>query len=82
MSSDQINDIDMDHFGSGTDILATTGVGPCISFFVILDHGQHIFVEHRGPTNIPSIINFNTVRVCLENVAKHVYDLLPISSIT
>ncbi len=82
MSSDRINDIDMDHFGSGTDILATTGVGPCISFLVILDHGQHIFVEHRGSTNIPSIINLNTVRVCLENVAKHVYDLLPISSIT
>ena len=46
MSSDTRNHIDMDHFGSGIDYLATTGLGPCIGFVVLLDNNQHIFIEH------------------------------------
>jgi len=82
MSSDTINDIEMDHFGCGIDFLASKSVGPCIGFVVLLDHGQHIFVEHRSPNFIPTKVNLNNTRLCLQNVAKHVSDSFPTSSIT
>jgi hypothetical protein len=82
MSANSINDIKMDHFGSGVDYLATTGLGPCIGFFVVLDNNQHIFTEHRYSIYIPPLINLATLHLCFQNVAKHVSDLLPTSSIT
>ncbi|CAF1282425.1 unnamed protein product [Rotaria sordida] len=82
MSANSINDIKVDHFGSGIDYLATTSLGPCIGFVVLLDNNQHIFIEHRSSVYIPPLINLATVRLCFQNVAKHVSDLLPISSIT
>ncbi|CAF1160060.1 unnamed protein product [Rotaria sordida] len=82
MSVNSINDIEIDHFGSGIDYLATTSLGPCIGFVVLLDNNQHIFIEHRSSVYIPPLINLATVRLCFQNVAKHVSDLLPISSIT
>ncbi|CAF4393058.1 unnamed protein product [Adineta steineri] len=82
MSSVQINNIELDFFDSGTDIVATTGVGPRISFLVRSDHRQQIFIEHRSSTNIPSIIDLNTVCTCFDNVAKQVAIYLPTSNIT
>ncbi|CAF4025450.1 unnamed protein product [Rotaria sordida] len=82
MSANSINDIKVDHFGSGIDYLATTSLGPCIGFVVLLDNNQHIFIEHRSSVYIPPLINLATVRLCFQNIAKHVSDLLPISSIT
>ncbi|CAF5021126.1 unnamed protein product, partial [Rotaria sp. Silwood1] len=64
------------------DYLATTDLGPCIGFVVLLDNNQHIFIEHRSSVYLPSSINLVTVRLCFQNVAKHVSDLLPTSSIT
>ncbi|CAF1037813.1 unnamed protein product [Adineta steineri] len=72
----------MEFFDSGTDILSTTGVNTCVSFLVRSDHRQQIFIEHRSSTNIPSIIDLNTVRTCFDNVAKQVAIYLPTSSIT
>ncbi|CAM4777499.1 unnamed protein product [Rotaria magnacalcarata] len=82
MSANSINDIELDHFGSGIDYLATTSLGPCIGFVVLLDNNQHIFIEHRSPAYLPPSINLATVRLCFQNVAKQVSDLLPTSSIT
>jgi hypothetical protein len=82
MSANSINDIEMDHFGSGIDYLATTCIGPCIGSHVLLDNNQHIFIEHRSSVYLPPSINLATVRLYFQNVAKHVSDLLPTSSIT
>ncbi len=82
MSANSINDIEMDHFGSGIDYLATTGLGPCVGFLVLLDNNQHIFIEHRSSLYLPPSINLATVRLCFQNVAKHVSELLPTSNIT
>ncbi|CAF0904051.1 unnamed protein product [Adineta ricciae] len=77
-----INDIEMDYFGSGLDFLATSGVNACISLLVITDHSQHSFVEHRSPTRVPSVIDLDTVRAWLQDVAEHVSFALPTSTIT
>jgi hypothetical protein len=82
MSVSLISDIEMDHFGSGADSLATTGLGPCIGFLILLDHGQHIFLEHRSPVYLPPKINSASVRLCFANVANHVSEMLPQSTIT
>ncbi len=82
MSVSLISDIEMDHFGSGADSLATTGLGPCIGFLILLDLGQHIFLEHRSPVYLPPKINSASVRLCFANVANHVSDMLLQSTIT
>jgi hypothetical protein len=82
MSDSSINDIEMDHFGSKADLLATTGLGPCVGFLVLLDHGQHIFLEHRSSIYLPQEINSVTVGSCFANVAKHLSAMLPQSTIT
>ncbi|CAF1445978.1 unnamed protein product [Adineta steineri] len=82
MSSNSINDIEMDHFGSGIDYLATTSVRTCIGFVVLLDDNQHIFIEHRSFVYLPPSSNLETVRLCFQNVVKHISDELATSNIT
>ncbi|CAF0939559.1 unnamed protein product [Adineta steineri] len=82
MSSNSINDIEMDHFGSMVDYLATTSVGPCIGFVVLLDDNQHIFIEHRSSVYLLPSSNLETIRLCSQNVVKHISDELATSNIT
>lgn len=71
-----------DDYGQSADRLATTGVGPCVGFVVILNHGQNIFIEHLSELSLFEEMNLENVRSCLKNVAKHVFEVLPTSSIT
>ncbi|UJR35437.1 hypothetical protein I4U23_028194 [Adineta vaga] len=63
-------------------LFSTLGVGPCVGFVVLLDQGQLIFIEHRGPDRCPSKMNLDNVRMCLEEVASHVTTALSSSIIT
>lgn len=76
-----IDDIDMGDYGQSDDCLATTGVGPCVAFVVILNHGQNVFIEHLTDISLPEIMNLENVRLCLKDVANHVFDVLPTSNI-
>ncbi|CAF1152484.1 unnamed protein product [Rotaria sordida] len=82
MAANSINDIEMGHFGSGIDYLATTGLGPYVGFLVLFDNSKHIYIEHHSPVCLPSEINLATVHAWLENVAKRVSVTLPESKIT
>ncbi|CAF0922837.1 unnamed protein product [Adineta steineri] len=82
MATSSINDIEMGHFGSGIEFLATTSLGPCISFLIILDKAENIFIEHRTAISLPSEMNMKTVRSCLEILAKHCSDTTPQLTIT
>ncbi|CAF1019074.1 unnamed protein product [Adineta steineri] len=82
MATSSINDIEIDHFDSGIDFLATMGFGPCISCLIVLDKRKNIFIEHRTTIYLPSEINLETVRSCLEKVAKHCSDTTPQLTIT
>jgi hypothetical protein len=66
----------MDYFGQSDDRLATTGLASCIVFVIILNHGQNIFLEHRSDAYLPATINFESLRVCFKNVAKHIFEIL------
>jgi len=75
----------MDYFGISTyDRLATTGVGPCIGFVVILntDDDRQVFIEHRSDTYFPAILTLHNVRLCFQNLAKHIVQLRPEFDIT
>ncbi|CAM4793515.1 unnamed protein product [Rotaria magnacalcarata] len=77
-----INDIEMDHCASSNDSLATTGIGPCIGFVILLNDCHHVFIEHRSSVYLPSTFDLNNVRSVLKSVVQHVSKTLPGSSIT
>ena len=68
-----INNIEMDCFGSSSDFLSTTGVGPCVAFVVLLATGENIFIEHRSDVFLPAgKMNIDNVGLCLNNVGEHI----------
>ncbi|CAF2246871.1 unnamed protein product [Rotaria magnacalcarata] len=72
-----INDIEMDHCASSNDSLATTGIGPCIGFVILLNDCHHVFIEHRSSVYLPSTFDLNNVRSVLKSVVQHVSKTLP-----
>ena len=72
MPATLINDIETDHFGSDKNCLATTGLGPCIGFIVLLNNSQQIFIEHRSDISLPREITLNNIRSCFKNVSQHI----------
>ncbi|CAF3112400.1 unnamed protein product [Rotaria socialis] len=77
-----INDIEMDHFGCSTHRLSTTGINSCVSFIILLNHGEHIFMEHRSDVYFPTLLNMENVRLCFENIAEHICRIQPQSDVT
>ncbi|CAF3917787.1 unnamed protein product [Rotaria sordida] len=77
-----INDVEMGHFASSNDSLATTGIGPCIGFIILLDDYQHILIEHRSSINLPREFDLDNVRSLLKDLVRHVTATLPGLSIT
>jgi hypothetical protein len=72
MSGNSINDIDMDHFGSANNYLATSGLGPCVGFVVLLNNSKQIFIEHRSDPTLPKEITLNNTRSLFKNISQHV----------
>ncbi|CAF1284584.1 unnamed protein product [Rotaria magnacalcarata] len=77
-----INNIEMDHFGCSTHRLSTTGINSCVSFIILLNHGEHIFMEHRSDVYFPTLLNMENVRLCFENIAEHLCRIQPQSDVT
>jgi hypothetical protein len=77
-----IYDVDVDHFDCSKDSLATTGINPCICFVVILNKGEHVFIEHRSDIYLPINITSENTELYLKNVAQHIHKMTPKSSVT
>ena len=82
MKSKRIWSVDMDHSDWSEKGLATTGVGPCYCFIVIVNHGEHVFIEHRSDALVASEVVECDVTQHFEKVAKQVNKVLPRSTIT
>jgi hypothetical protein len=72
----------MDHYGFNIDRLATTGIGPCICFVVTLNNGKEVFVEHRSDIFLPLKVGLVNTSLCFQNLAEHVKEVLPTSTIS
>ena len=80
--SKRIYDVDVDFFVCAKDSITTTGINTCICSVVILNEGEYVFLEHRSDTYLPMIIDYENVQLYLQNLAQHIYKILPKSSIT
>ncbi len=69
--SGNINDIEMDHFSSAKNYLATSGLVSCIGFVILLNNSKQIFIEHRSDPTLPKQITLNNTRSLLKNISQH-----------
>ncbi|CAF3771105.1 unnamed protein product [Rotaria socialis] len=76
-----ILDIQMDHFGSSPDRIATKGLNSCVAIVVFLNPGGRIFVEHRSDVYFPNDLNLQNLDRCFENICKHIEIISPESNI-
>jgi hypothetical protein len=82
IKNELINDIKMDHFSYSSDRLGTTGVNSCVGFVVFLNNNQNVFIEHRTDVYFPEELSLENIRLCFENVATHIFKVLPESHVT